>query len=126
MPAKALADQGVSIALGTDVGAGQTLAVYRQISRAVQLSKLKEFYEPEGNGRISFANAFYMATQSGGSCFGKVGSLEKGYRFNALVLDHLEDEGLPMTPAERVERFCYTGDDRNIVARFIDGKEITL
>ena len=126
MPVKALHDKEIPICMGTDIGAGQSTAVYRQVARAVQLSKLKEFYEPEENERITFTQAFYMATKAGGSCFDHVGSLEKGYRFNALVVDHLEDDGFTLTPAERAERFCYAGDDRNIVARFIDGNEIVV
>ena len=59
-----------------------------------------------------------------GSVFGKVGSFEKGYQFNALVIDTMEDSWVPLTAEERLERFCYIGDDRNIRARFIDGEEI--
>lgn len=70
----------------------------------------------------------FLAEHQGadGSVFDRVGSLEKGYRFNALVLDGLEDNGFTLTPEERAERFCYSGDDRNIVGRFIDGEEITI
>ena len=124
MPLSTLQNQGVNVALGSDVGAGHGLAVYKQIARAVQLSKLKEFYEPTQSSSISFTNAFYCATKVGGSVFGKVGSLEPGYHFNALVIDHTEDEGRPLTPAERIERFCYMGDDRNIVARYIDSRTL--
>ena len=92
----------------------------------MQLSKLKEFFEPDNNSRITFANAFYMATKGGGTVFDRVGSLEKGYRFNALVLDHLEDEFAPISPEKRLERFCYAGDDRNIIARYLDGKKLVI
>ena len=109
--------------LGT-VGGGHHLAVYKQVARAVQLSKIKEFYEPQESKTINFANAFYCATKVGGSAFGKMGSLEPGYHFNAIVVDNVEDKGILPTPAERVERFCYIGDDRNIVARYIDGKAL--
>ena len=126
MPLAALQEQGFRLALGTDVGSGAGCAVYRQIAQAVQLSKLKEFFEPDGNARITFANAFYMATKGGGSVFDRVGSLEKGYRFNALVLDGLEDSFAPLSPEKRLERFCYAGDDRNITARFLDGKPISI
>ena len=118
--------QGCRIALGTDVGSGAGCAVYRQVAQAVQLSKLKEFFEPDNNSRITFANAFYMATKGGGTVFDRVGSLEKGYRFNALVLDHLEDEFAPISPEKRLERFCYAGDDRNIIARYLDGKKLVI
>lgn len=114
----------IQIGMGTDIGAGQSAAVYRQAARAVQLSKLKEFYELEENERITFEHAFYMATKAGGSVFDRVGSLEPGYRFHALVLDGLEDDGFAMSPKERLERFCYAGDDRNIKSRYLDGKEI--
>lgn len=121
MPTAALQDQDLAIALGSDVGGGHQLAIYRQVSRAVQMSKLKGFYEPENNRAVSFAHAFYLATKAGGSVFGNVGSLEKGYRFNALVIESMEDKGLTLSPEERLERFCYTGDDRNIVARYLSG-----
>ena len=120
MPLVNLSNQGIRIALGSDVGGGHGIPVYRQIARAVQLSKLKEFYEPE-NKRLDLAHAFYLATKSGGAVFGSVGSFEPGYRFDALVIDGLEDVGHRLTPLERLERFCYIGDDRNIVKRYIDG-----
>ena len=126
MPTAALQDQGANLSLGSDVAGGHHISVYRQIARAVQLSKLKEFYEPEGNRSISLVNAFYMATRSGGSVFGKVGAFDAGYRFNALVIDGVEDPGFPESPVHRLERFCYNGDDRNIVGRYIDGKKITV
>ncbi len=126
MPVDTLQKEGIRISLGSDIGGGQDVAVYRQIASAVRISKLKEFYEPENNKTILFKNAFYMATKEGGSVFDHVGSLEAGYRFNALVLDHLEDDGATITPLEKLERFCYRGDDRNIVGRYIDGKFITV
>lgn len=124
MPTAALYHQGMTLSIGSDVGGGHHISVYRQIARAVQLSKLKAFYEPQDNQSISFENAFYMGTKMGGSAFDRVGSFEKGYRFNAIVIDGVEDEGFPMDAAKRIERFCYNGDDRNIVARYIDGKYI--
>jgi guanine deaminase len=81
---------------------------------------MKEFYE-EGHRRVPFAQAFYMATASGGSVFGNVGQLKAGYQFNALVIDGLEDEGAHHSIPELVERFFYFGDDRNIKARYLDG-----
>ncbi len=130
MPVSGLCAEGLSVSLGSDIGGGHGAAVYRQAGRAVQLSKMKEFYEPDYH-RITFADAFYMATAAGGSVFGKMGQLREGYRFNALVIDGLEDGGLAGTDAahsvpELLERFCYVGDDRNIVRRFLDGKEIDV
>ncbi|MBQ8306663.1 MAG: amidohydrolase family protein [Blautia sp.] len=123
MPVRRMQKQGFRIAAGSDIGGGHHTGVYTQAARAVQLSKLKEFYEPE-NERLAFANAFYMATAEGGSVFGKAGRLAPGYRFDALVIDSMENEGKELTPLERLERFCYIGDDRNIRERFVDGRRI--
>jgi len=123
MPLVWLSNQGIDIALGSDVGGGHGIPVYRQIARAIQLSKIKQFYEPEQQ-RVTLARAFYHATKAGGSVFGNVGSLEDGYRFDALVLDGVDDDGYELTPIERFERFCYIGDDRNIGERYITGRKL--
>ena len=123
MPASCMHEKGLKIALGSDIGGGHFPGIYRQVSRAVQLSKMKEFYE-EGYKRLSFANAFYMATAEGGRAFGNFGKLEKGYHFNALLIDDMSDTGRKLSPEEALERFCYIGDDRNIKERWIDGKQI--
>ena len=115
---------GINLAIGCDIGAGVKNGIYRQCAAAVKLSKLKEFYEPEAGKTITIANAFYMATKAGGSVFGKVGAFDSGYLFNALVIDGIEDAGHPMSPEQRLERFCYAGDDRNITARYLNGKKM--
>ena len=124
MPTAALAEQGVSLALGSDIAAGHGLGIYNQAARAVQLSKLKGFYEPEENRAIPFAQAFYMGTRGGGALFGKVGSLEPGYRFDALVIGGVANPFEPLTGAQTVERFCYLGETRHIRARYLAGKKI--
>lgn len=129
MPFADLQRQGIRLALGSDVAAGSSVAVYKQIASAVRLSKLKEFYESDAekdgeNNQVSFESAFYHATKEAGSVFGKTGSLEVGYRFDALVIDNLSDPGVPLTPAQSVERFCYAGDDRNIYMRFMEGEKV--
>ena len=121
-----LQEQGIHIALGSDIGAGVKNGIYRQCAAAIKLSKLKEFYEPEEAKTIDITNAFFLATKAGGSVFGKIGTFEPGYIFNALVIDGIEDENHPMSPEQRLERFCYAGDDRNIVSRYLNGKPIAV
>lgn len=121
MGVSALQDKNVGIALGSDIGGGHSLGVYTQVARSVQLSKLKWFYEPENARPITFANAFYLATKAGGSLFGNVGAFEKGYVFNALVIDGMADRGISLTPAQTIERFCYIGNTANIKARYLNG-----
>ena len=126
MRTAALADEGVHLALGSDIAGGHLPGIYTQVSRSVQLSKLKWFYEPEGNRAVSFANAFYMATKEGGALFGNVGSLEPGYQFDALVIRDFSDPFREIAPEETVERFCYTGNAADIRARYLAGNALEI
>ena len=126
MKTAALGDAGVNLALGSDIAGGHLPGVYTQAARSVQLSKLKAFYEPEENRAIPFTEAFYMATKAGGALFGKVGSLEAGYRFDALVIRDFSDPFRKIAPEETVERFCYTGNPSDIMARFIGGENMII
>jgi guanine deaminase len=75
---------------------------------------------------LVFPEAFYLATKGGGAFFGKVGSFEEGYEFDAVVLDdsvlvHPQQLNL----AERMERAVYLGlDEKNITAKFVAGEKI--
>ena len=74
---------------------------------------------------VTAAEAFYCATKAGGSFFGKTGSFEPGYDFDALVID--DSDALlynEFTLQQRVERMIYCSDDRNIEKVFVNGKEL--
>ena len=124
MKTAALSDAGVNLGLGSDIAGGHLPGIHTQAARSVQLSKLKAFYEPEENRSITFANAFHMATKEGGALFGKVGSLEPGYEFDALVIRDFSDPFRKITPEQTVERFCYTGNPSDILAGFIHGETV--
>ena len=120
----ALSDAGLNIGLGSDLASGTNPGIYAQAARSVQLSKLKALYEPEDNRTISFAQAFWMGTKHAGALFGKVGSLEPGYRFDAVVLEGKREPFEELTPEEQVERFCYMGESKYIKAGYLGGRKI--
>jgi guanine deaminase len=70
---------------------------------------------------LTLSEAFWMATKSAGSFFGHVGSFEPGYEFDALVIDDSELNHDNYTLLERLERYIYLGDDRQIMHRFCRG-----
>ena len=123
MPLRRYLDKGLKVAIASDVGAGQTLSMPHHIVETIRCSKLHWCMNPEEKP-ISFAEAFYLATKAGGSFFGKVGSFEEGYDFDALIID---DEalkaGMEYSLEERLERFVYVGDSSCIVRRFVAGRE---
>ena len=71
------------------------------------LSKLRALDHPEER-LLSLPEALYLATKGPGEFFGKVGSFEPGYDFDALVVDVDELDGrLSRTPFEKLEQFLY-------------------
>ncbi len=126
MPVKKLLEMGINLAIGSDIGSGANLSIARGIATTIQHSKIRNMFDPEW-GAVNLSEAFYMATRSGGRFFDRVGAFEEGYHFNALVIDDGENDSIqPHSLLERLERFCYTGDDRNICMRYLSGNEIKI
>ncbi len=124
-PVRTFLDKGVKVGLGTDIAAGSGLSMFRTMGLAVQCSKLKWRIEDETLVPLKFSEVFYMATRGGGEFFGNVGSFEKGFEFDALVID----DGNMKTPRkltviERLERLVYLAEEQNIAAKFISGQKI--
>jgi guanine deaminase len=88
------------------------------------MTKYKVFYEPAGNRTVSFEEAFYMGTKQGGALFGKTGSLEPGYAFDALVIGGIADRFYKLSPVQLLERFCYLGETKHIRARYLGGRKV--
>lgn len=121
---RTLIERDVRVALGSDISGGHDLNMFRVIVYAIQVSKAikaVQGIEPQ----LSLPEAFWCATKSAGSFFGKVGSFEPGYEFDALVIDDHELNFDHYTLEQRLERFIYLGDERNIIHRFCRGKEIS-
>ena len=128
MPLGRYLDRGVNLGLGSDVGAGHTLAMYRSVVQAVQVSKLLRILRPEENHRaVTLSEAFYLATMGNGKFFirqgwGPCGAFEPGMSFDALSIDMGVPDAVEMSPLNQLERFLYAGDDRHIKTRILAGK----
>lgn len=121
MPLRRYLTGGLRCCVASDVAGGHAAAMNRHLASTVGLSKLHWMSHPEERP-LTLPEALYLATKGPGSFFGKVGSFEPGYDFDALVVEVDELDGrLPRTPFEKLEQFLYDGDDRNIVARYCRG-----
>lgn len=123
-PIRRFLQNGIPVALGSDISGGHDISMFRVMTHAIQISKLIYAETDKATAFLTLPEAFYLATKSGGSFFGKVGSFEAGYEFDALVIDDTTLNYGDYTLLERLERFVYLGDDRQIVARFVRGNEI--
>jgi len=133
-PVKQFLQMGIPVGLGSDIAAGAHTSIFRAMSDAIQVSKLR-------HEAITLEEAFYMGTAGGGSFFGLLsggnknnsrygfgssGSFEKGWDFDAIVLD---DAVAPNIEAgrnirDRLETAVYLSDDRHIVDKYVRGRQI--
>ena len=124
-PIKNMLGMGINVGLGSDIAAGSSLSIFRAMSDAVQVSKLRESLTGQKNQTLTLTEVFYLGTKGGGKFFGDVGSFEKGYEFDAVVLnDKSFGDNSDFTLKERLERIIYLSDDRNIVAKYVAGNKI--
>ena len=125
-PIRKYLDLGLNIGLGSDVAGGHSDSIFRAITDAIQVSKMYFRMVDDAYRPLVFSEAFYLATKGGGAFFGKVGSFDSGYEFDAVVMD---DSVIPhpqsLNLAERMERAVYLGlDEKNITAKFVAGRKI--
>ena len=125
-PIRRYLEQEIRVGLGTDVAGGTSESMFRAVTDAIQVSKLYWRYRDPEAKPLMFREALYMATKGGGSFFGKAGSFEEGYAFDALVLDDSSEPAAhPLTVRDRLERAFYQELDKTgIVMKFADGVQI--
>ncbi len=126
-PIRKYLEKGLNVGLATDMSGGTTNSIIRIMTDAISVSKLYWRLCDETKKPLTFPEAFYLATLGGGSFFGKVGSLEKGYELDAVVLDDSKLE-TPMdgrlSLAERLERYCYIAGDSPVEHKFVAGQKL--
>jgi guanine deaminase len=130
-PARRFLERGVKIGLGSDVAGGAHSSIFRAMSDAIQVSKLRRFI-PGGSPEdaLSLEEVFYMATLGGGGFFAGQGSkgpgsFEAGYDFDALVIDDGElSAPFALSIPERLERLVYLSEDCRILEKYVMGREV--
>lgn len=123
-PVRTFLREGQRVGLGSDVAGGAHLSIFRAMTDAIQCSKLRWRLVNQDDPALTIAETLYLATKGGGAFFGKIGSFESGYEFDAIVMD---DANLPTTRActlaERLERVVYLSDGRPF-AKYAAGKRL--
>ncbi|MGM9629225.1 amidohydrolase family protein [Butyricicoccus sp.] len=124
-PAKKYLNDGLKIGLATDLSAGESASILKAMSDAIAVSKLRWRYVDEQTPPLTMEEAFYMGTVGGGSFFGKVGSFESGYQFDAVVIDdHDLVHPQELNVHQRLERIIHLSGQCHVVKKYVHGREI--
>ncbi|HJB68720.1 MAG TPA: amidohydrolase family protein [Candidatus Fournierella excrementigallinarum] len=123
-PVRTWLNEGQKAGLGSDVAGGAHLSIFRAMTDAIQCSKLRWRLVDGSLAALTLPEALYLATKGGGEFFGKVGSFEPGYEFDAIVMD---DSALPTTRrctlTERLERVVWLSDGLPL-AKYVAGRRL--
>ena len=126
-PIRRYMDLDMHVGLGSDVAGGHSDSIFRAITDTIQVSKMYWRYVDPNAKAVTFPEAFCLATKGGGEFFGKVGSFEDGYEFDAVVLDDsvlTHPQRLSLT--ERLERAVYLQLDmrQGVCAKYVGGESL--
>ena len=123
-PVKHFLEKGAKLGLGTDVAGGANLSMFRAITDAIHVSKLRSCLLLE-DAAITVEEAFFMASLSGGGFFGKVGSFLTGYEADFLVYERKRESIREESLLERLEMLLYTEKELfRMKAKFVSGRQI--
>ena len=124
-PVRRYLEEGMNIGLGSDVAGGTSENLFAAMAQSIQASKLRWRLLDASLKPLTIEEAFYMATKGGGAFFGKVGSFEPGYEFDAVVCDDSRlEHPQPLTVKQRLERIIYLGDEREVAGKYVEGRKL--
>lgn len=124
-PISRLIDAGVKLGLGTDIAAGSSLSMFQAMVNTIKASKLYNTLVDHETPPIGMEEAMYFATKGGGAFFGNVGSFEKGYEFDAVIIDDgtIKNKNA-INVRDRLERVIYLADEHYIEAKYVGGIKV--
>ena len=136
-PLRKALDKGLRVGLGTDISGGSSPSIFENCRYAISSSRmLEDGVDPSrgssdrgsSNSRINFKEAFWLATAGGAEALDiPVGRFEKGYKFDALLIDpHVLGTNIPRSalevPAEDLfQAIVYNCARVNIRNVWVDG-----
>ena len=124
-PVRVLLDEGVQVALGSDIAGGDQLHMFDVTASALRASKARRILDDWQTPFLTVPEAWYLATSAGAAFFGEKPGFATGNPLHALVLD---DSSLPqphpLTAEERLERSLYLRQPNAIRAVWSAGRKV--
>lgn len=128
---KRLLEHGLKVGLGTDCSGGYNPSILDALRRALQVSCCKVIEQPS-HPSLTLAEAFHLATLGGAQVAGmddRIGNFEVGKEFDAILVD-VEALDSPLDifarddMEDKIQKFLYNGDDRNMVEVYVAGRRV--
>ena len=124
-PVRVLMNEGVRVALGTDVAGGSSISMFDAVADAIRASKDRRILDRWQTDFLTVAEGWYLGTSAGAAFFGDAPGFAAGNPLHALALD---DSRLlqphPLSVRERFERCVYLRQPGAIRAVWSAGRKV--
>ena len=124
-PVRAMLDEGLKVALGSDIAGGDHLSMFDVTAAAIRAPKARRILDGWETAHLTVPEAWYLGTSAGAAFFGERPGFAPGNALHAVVLD---DSALPqphaMTAAERLERCVYRRQRDAVRAVWSEGRKV--
>ena len=127
-----LLDSGVDVSLGTDVSGGYSVSILDSVRQACLVSRQLGYVKGgDKKWNIGVIEGLWLATVGGAKCVdmaGKLGGFEEGMLWDVQEVSLAEEDGGPVdifgweTWEERVDKWVWNGDDRNVRRVWVGGR----
>ena len=125
-PVRVLLNEGVKVALGSDVAGGDKLSMFDAVADAIRASKTRRIMDNWETDFLTVAEGWYLGTSAGAEFFGAKPGLAAGDFLHAVVLDDsaLPPAARPLSVEERFERCVYYRQRDAIRAVWSEGRKV--
>ena len=124
-PVREMLNEGVKVALGSDIAGGDHLSMFDVAAASIRASKARRILDGWETDFLTVAEGWYLATSAGAAFFGEKPGFAPGNSLHAIVL---EDGDLPqphpLTAAERLERCVYRRQKNAVKAVWSEGRKV--
>lgn len=124
-PVRAMLQEGLKVALGTDIAGGDHISMFDAVTAAIRSSKVRQMTDPARPDFLTVAEAWYLGTSAGAAFFGDAPGFAPGNALHAIVLSDSDlPQSHPLSPAERLERCMYRRQRDALRAVWSDGRKV--
>lgn len=124
-PVRVMLDEGVKVALGSDIAGGDHLDMFDVVASSIRASKARRILDGWRTPFLTVAEGWYLGTSAGAAYFGEQPGFAPGNPLHAIVLaDDALPQPHPLTPAERLERCVYLRQSGAVRAVWSAGRKV--
>mgnify|MGYP001445916662 CR=1 FL=1 len=124
-PVRAMLEEGMKVALGSDIAGGDHLNMFDVTASAIRASKVRQMTDPAHPAFLTVPEAWYLATSAGAAFFGEAPGFAPGNPLHAMVLsDDALPQSHPLTARERFERCIYRRQQGALRAVWSAGRKV--